>query len=252
MNPAQPNPGGGPRSVVYWRPGQTCQNDQWERAYARFETPQQELAKFLRRLRRLGVDSWPKGLRMVELFCGRGNGLKAQQRLGFTALEGVDLSPTLLGQYDGPAGLYVGDCRELGFDDASKDVVVVQGGLHHLPRLPEDLEKVLGEVHRVLAPEGRLVIVEPWWTPFLRVVHLCCRLRLLRRLWPKFDACARMIELEGQTYLDWLESGPMIEQLLGRYFQNLHRHVAWGKFLYVGRRRAGVVAAGGGPAAAAS
>jgi hypothetical protein len=65
----------------------------------------------------------------VELFCGRGSGLHALGELGFTKLEGVDLSASLIEQYDGSAKLYVGDCRGLPFGAQSKDIVIIQGGL---------------------------------------------------------------------------------------------------------------------------
>jgi ubiquinone/menaquinone biosynthesis C-methylase UbiE len=57
---------------------------------------------------------------------------------------------------------------------------VVQGGLHHLPELPRDLDKTLLEIKRVLRPQGRFVIVEPWHTPFLRIVHAFCNFSLAR------------------------------------------------------------------------
>ncbi len=56
----------------------------------------------------------------------RGNGLVALERLGFTHIEGVDLSPRLLEQYKGPAKCTVADCRKLPFPDLSKDVLIVQ------------------------------------------------------------------------------------------------------------------------------
>jgi hypothetical protein len=53
--------------------------DPWEAAYLRFETPEQEIRKFEKRLLRLGAGAWPRDLRIVELFCGRGNGLRASR-----------------------------------------------------------------------------------------------------------------------------------------------------------------------------
>src|SRR5712675_1767656 len=93
--------------------------DPWEAAYLRFETPQQEIQKFIARLNRLGARQWPRDAEIVELFCGRGNGLVALERLGFTHIEGVDLSPLLVAQYRGPAKCIVGDCRQLPFADRS-------------------------------------------------------------------------------------------------------------------------------------
>ena len=128
--------------------------DPWEDAYVKFERPEEEIQKFLGRFRRLGAARWPKETRIVELFCGRGNGLRAWELLGFRNLEGVDLSPRLIAKYDGLAKCYVADCRQLPFADRSKDAAVVQGGLHHLLRLPEDLELTFAEIHRVCRAVG--------------------------------------------------------------------------------------------------
>src|SRR6202140_4136078 len=136
--------------------------DPWETAYLRFETPEEEIRKFTERLRKMGVSEWPRESNVVELFWGRGNGLHALARLGFRSLEGVDLSPRLLAEYTGEARCTAGDCRELPFADRSKDAAIVQGGLHHLPVLPDDLESVFAELRRVLRPGGRGGLVEPW------------------------------------------------------------------------------------------
>ena len=53
----------------------------WEAAYLAFETPEQEINKFVGRLMKLGAQHWPRDAQIVELFCGRGNGLQALQRM---------------------------------------------------------------------------------------------------------------------------------------------------------------------------
>jgi SAM-dependent methyltransferase len=82
---------------------QPCGNEIWEAAYARFETPEQEVRRFVRRLMQLGVTKWPRDAKIVELCCGRGNGLHALSQLGFTRLAGVDLSASLIAHYKGSA-----------------------------------------------------------------------------------------------------------------------------------------------------
>ena len=47
----------------------------------------------------------------------------------------------------------------------------MQGGLHHLPVLPDDLDRVLAEGVRVLRENGLLLVIEPWVTLFLSVAH---------------------------------------------------------------------------------
>jgi len=209
----------------------------WEAAYLRFETPEEEIAKFLSRLRRLGAEQWPENAEIVKLFCGRGNGLHALARLGFQNAEGVDLSPRLLAQYHGPAKTQVADCRTLPFADRSKDALIVQGGLHHLPRLPDDLERTFSEMRRVLRDDGRVMLVEPWQTPFLRLAHFVSDNPLLRKLSNKLDALATMTEYERPTYENWLSRPKEISQLAHKYFVPLHESFRWGKWNFVGKPR---------------
>lgn len=221
---------------------QVCCDDEWEKAYLRFETPEDETLKFISRLTELGARNWSPDAEIVELFCGRGNGLHALERLGFTKVEGIDLSASLLAQYRGPAKCSVGDCRDLPLADESKDIVIVQGGLHHLLELPADLDKTLVEMRRVLRPGGLAVVVEPWLTPFLRLVHAACRVRLARQLSNRIDALATMICLERSTYESWLARPKMVLDSLGKQFEPVTVKTTWGKLRYVGRKGPVIVA----------
>ncbi len=205
--------------------------DPWQAAYLRFETPEQETSKFLTRLRALGADEWPRDAAVVELFCGRGNGMRALERLGFSDVDGIDRSRSLIARYQGPARRYVGDCRRLPLRDHCKDVLVVQGGLHHLDSLPRDLELTLAEARRVLRPGGLLVAVEPWLTPFLTLVHSVCRSRTARRVSARVDALAAMIDHERTTYEQWLGQPDLILGVLERHFRTELRRIAWGKLM---------------------
>jgi SAM-dependent methyltransferase len=209
----------------------------WEEAYLAFESPDEEVRKFRRRLLRLGAKSWPPAAAIVELFCGRGNGLTALGTLGFTRVEGVDFSPRLVAEYKGPFSMHVADCRCLPFADASRDIVLVQGGLHHLERLPGDLDQVVSEISRVLGPGGLFVAVEPWMTPFLSAVHAVCRWPLAGHALPKIGALATMIRHEQPTYSQWLANGPLIRSCLTSKLEPVKLAIAWGKLSFVGRKR---------------
>lgn len=208
----------------------------WEAAYLRFETPAEEIAKFTRRLKKLGADDWPRDAEIVELFCGRGNGLRALAQLGFTQLEGVDLSPRLLAEAPRGFPCREADSRRLPLAAASKDFVIIQDGLHHLAQLPDDLNRTLAEAARVLRAGGRIVIVEPWLTPFLKFVHAVCRVPLARRCWPKLDALAVMIEHERATYDQWLAQPRLILNVLDRHFTTEHCAARCGKLWFRGSK----------------
>ena len=211
--------------------------DPWEEAYLRFETPEQEIEKFIERLKFMGATKWPRDAAIVELFCGRGSGLQALHQLGFIHVEGIDLSPSLAAEYAGPGKILVGDCRRLPFENASKDVLIVQGGLHHLAVLPNDLDQTLGEAKRVLKNDGLLILIEPWATPFLGLVHAFSRSRIIRSLSPKIDALATMIHHERKTYLQWLNQPRLILDSLRQCFRCERCHLRWGKIYFAGRKQ---------------
>lgn len=211
--------------------------DPWEAAYARFETPAQEIQKFLSRLKAMGAQSWPKDSQVVELFCGRGNGLHALEQLGFRNITGVDLSPRLIAQYTGPAQCLVADCRNLPFTDHSKDIIIVQGGLHHLSTLPSDLDQTFSEIRRVLKKNAGVMFVEPWATPFLNLVHAICENPVARKFSPKLDALAAMIHYERRTYEQWLTQPELVLAVAEKHFLLTHQSFRWGKWHFLATPR---------------
>jgi ubiquinone/menaquinone biosynthesis C-methylase UbiE len=224
------------QDIIRTTEARICCDPEWEAAYRRFETAEEEIAKFAARLRAIGASGWSRSDQIVEIFCGRGNGLIALEQLGFRRLEGVDLSEDLIRQYKGPAQRYVSDCRKLPFSDQSRDTIIVQGGLHHLPAFPGDLVAVLQEVQRVLRPGGRFVVVEPWRTPFLTFVHFVSEKTFFRYLWQKLDALAVMTEHERITYEQWLNHPQEILTLFDEFFTQRQRCISFGKLRFEGIR----------------
>jgi ubiquinone/menaquinone biosynthesis C-methylase UbiE len=208
----------------------------WEAAYLRFETPDEEIRKFVGRLREVGAESWPHDARVLDLFSGRGNGMVALEQLGFTRTSGVDLSINLVRHHEGQGPCVVADCRWLPVRSGSQDIAIVQGGLHHVPDVIADLPLVVAEVRRVLKPGGRFVVIEPWLTPFLRAVHWACE-SPARRVWPRLDALATMIHYERQTYERWLSHPAFVLGQLSEAFVPEIIRRRWGKLVFVGRPR---------------
>ena len=208
----------------------------WEEAYQRFETPAEEVRKFTRRLRRLRVDQWPRESKVIEVCSGRGNGMRAWQQLGFGRVIGVDLSLALVDRSACRPHTIVGDARHLPVLTASHDVAVVQGGLHHLPSM-DDVRDALAEMHRVLKPDGRAILIEPWLTPFLRGVHLVAERRLMRRISNRLDAFAAMTDEERPTYEAWLARPHAILEMVTARFETIVLRQRLGKLVFMGRPR---------------
>ncbi len=205
----------------------------WETAYRAFESPEEEVRKFRRRLQGLGADGWDRHSRVVEVCSGRGSGLRAWHSLGYPNVLGVDLSSAMVSGYDGPGRCIRGDARSLPLDNGSCGIAAVQGGLHHLAS-EDDVERALSEMRRVVGPRGRVLLVEPWPTPFLGFVHSVCRIGLARRLSKKIDALATMIEEERETYERWLSAPAEHLALVERYVRPQVLRYRWGKIVAMG------------------
>lgn len=210
----------------------------WESAYLRFQTREREVRKHLRRLRRLGVHRWPRNACVLDLFCGSGAGLVALERLGFADVIGVDRSARLLATYTGRFPCFEADGRDLApLASGSLDLVIIQGGLHHLERLHEDLPRVLGEVWRVLGEAGTLALLEPWGSPFLSLAHAVAASPWARRASRAVDAFGTMVDEEGETYRAWLANPGFILDTMDKWFETTWSTVRWGKRMSLGLRR---------------
>lgn len=207
--------------------------EKWESAFKNFESDDQEIQKFLSRYQKLGFKQLDTSLHIADLFCGKGNSLTALEQLGFSNLTGVDISEDLLSQYDGEATLYNGNCLDLHFlNDSTFDVIVIQGGIHHLDNLEQNLEKLFLEIKRILAPNGKFYFIEPWLTPYLQFVHGCAALTLLRRIYLPLCAFATMVYYESSTYKKWLTSDSFIQYQLNTHFPDSTIKIGWGKAIF--------------------
>lgn len=102
-----------------------------------------------------------KGLRVLEIGCGLGTDGAGFARAG-AVYTGVDLTEAAVSlarrrfELEGlPGEFRVADAERLEFADESFDVVYSHGVLHHTP----DTAAAVREVHRVLKPGGRAVVM---------------------------------------------------------------------------------------------
>jgi hypothetical protein len=92
-------------------------------------------------------------------------------------------------------------------------------------------------MRRVITPNGRVIIIEPWLTPFLRVVHIVTEQPLARGVSSTLDAFATMTDEERPTYEAWLAKPATILDAIGRDFESILMRRRWGKLVFVGRPR---------------
>jgi ubiquinone/menaquinone biosynthesis C-methylase UbiE len=102
-----------------------------------------------------------RGLSVLEIGCGLGtDGARfAQAGANYTGIDLTDAAVKLAQKrfelFDLPGTFRTADAENLDFPDESFDLVYSHGVLHHTP----DTVKAVREVHRVLKPGGRAVVM---------------------------------------------------------------------------------------------
>jgi ubiquinone/menaquinone biosynthesis C-methylase UbiE len=135
--------------------------DSWGRRYD--YDPLQPL--FFRPSHRMILDSLDQDVyRVLDVGCGTGQfAARLLERFPRAEVWGLDLSTTMLqraaGRQDlrnGRVRLVQGDSEHLPFTNNTFDAVTCSHSFHHYPRQ----DRVLAEMHRVLRPDGRLLIID--------------------------------------------------------------------------------------------
>lgn len=111
----------------------------------------------------------PKGLRILEVGCGRGIALPVfVDRLAPKELVGVDVDPDLVriarrrvARHGIPATIVEGDVRALPFESGQFDLVVDFGTCYHVTGGRDGARRALNEIARVLVPNGAFVHETP-------------------------------------------------------------------------------------------
>lgn len=156
------------RAIIAARPTLTVPATEEYLPFGNMETRNglQERLEIPMMIRALGI---PKGLRILEVGCGRGIALPVfTERLTPKELVGVDIDPELtriarlrVQSTEIAATVVEGDVRALPFDAGRFDLVIDFGTCYHVSGGREGARRALGEIARVLAPGGAFVHETP-------------------------------------------------------------------------------------------
>ena len=166
------------------------------------------------------------GLKVLEIGCGLGTDGAEFARAG-AVYTGVDLTDAAVSlarrnfEWQNLAGEFrTADAENLDFADATFDLVYSHGVLHHTP----DTARAVGEVHRVLRPGGRAVVMLYHRDSYNYRVNI----RLLRR------AGARLLRTGAGVRLAHLLTGEPVESLrehAARIREDSRSYLSGGEFL---------------------
>jgi SAM-dependent methyltransferase len=166
------------------------------------------------------------GLRVLEIGCGLGTDGAQFARAGadYTGVDlteaAVELARKRFELFELPGEFRTADAENLDFADASFDLVYSHGVLHHTP----DTERAVREVHRVLRPGGRAVVMLYHRDSYNYRVNI----RLLRR------AGAHLLKTEsGLRVVHHLTREPLdsLREHAARIKEDAQSYLAPGEFL---------------------
>jgi SAM-dependent methyltransferase len=150
------------------------------------------------------------GLRVLEIGCGLGTDGVQFAKAG-AEYTGVDLTQAAVElarrnfQLRGLTGSFqTADAENLDFPESTFDLVYSHGVLHHTP----DTSRAIREVHRVLRPGGRAVVMLYHRHSYNHAVNI----RLLRRA--------------GAHLLKWQQGVQIVHRLTGEPIESLEEHAS--------------------------
>jgi len=122
----------------------------------------------VRRLMGIIVDYIPKEGPVLEAGCGLGPWVMKLDMLGYK-MVGIDYQKECIDKikaYNDLLEVYTADVRSIPFEENHFSAYLSWGVIEHFAEGPED---VLREAHRVLIPEGKLILTVPYRNIFLKI-----------------------------------------------------------------------------------
>ena len=149
-----------------------------------------------------------RGLKVLEIGCGLGtDGAQfAEAGADYTGVDlteaAVELARRRFELFNLPGSFQTADAENLAFPDASFDLVYSHGVLHHTP----ETEKAIQEIHRVLRPGGRAVVM------------------LYHRGSYNYRVNISLLRRAGAKLLKWETGIKLVNKITGEPLESLREH----------------------------
>ena len=115
----------------------------------------------------LEMISVKSGDKVLDMGCGNGSLIKSIKQLADINACGIDISPEMINeckQRYSDITFSLSSGEKLDFDDNTFDMIVTSCVLHHL----DQPRNFFAEAHRILKPNGKLVVADIYFNAFLR------------------------------------------------------------------------------------
>jgi ubiquinone/menaquinone biosynthesis C-methylase UbiE len=149
-----------------------------------------------------------RGLKVLEIGCGLGtDGAQfAEAGADYTGVDlteaAVELARRRFELFDLPGTFQTADAENLSFTDESFDLVYSHGVLHHTP----ETGKAIHEIHRVLRPRGRAVVM------------------LYHRGSYNYRVNISLLRRAGAQLLKWETGIKLVNKITGEPLESLREH----------------------------
>lgn len=149
-----------------------------------------------------------RGLKVLEIGCGLGtDGAQfAEAGADYTGVDlteaAVELARRYFELFGLPGTFQTADAENLSFPDESFDLVYSHGVLHHTP----ETEKAIQEIHRVLRPRGRAVVM------------------LYHRGSYNYRVNISLLRRAGAKLLKWETGIKLVNKITGEPLESLREH----------------------------